>query len=247
MSTNRLVEQVKNRVVRRLFEDAEQDRLFRKQAIDVYKGLVEYLKSGGNLKEYGRAVTIDQFTDLEQKAPNPLKIRFEQKDKASADAVYRNESDGPVIVMYVLGKDIYGSQEEARRAMRRGLENRAKIFMHEYIHYLDDRRTSLGIQDLASYEPGEDKRMSVYFSDPFEVNAYFQSGLAQLEHTLEVPGLLDTRMERDWNGNFRDFKDWFFDEHIPPRMQYNISEDQEKRLINRLYGFWERIEKQYNS
>lgn len=241
----KLVEEVTRRVVRRLREDAEQDRLFRQQAIDVYKKLVDYLKSGGELKQYGRAVTIDQFTDLEQRESDPLKIVFKNKRARQSDAVYRNKSGQPQIIMYVLGRDVFQSEDKARQAMRRQLENYAKVFMHEYIHYLDDRRTELGIQDLSQYEPGEDKKMSVYFSDNFEVNAYFQSGLAQLEHTLEVPGLLDTYMKRDWNESFREFKDWFFDEHIPPRMQFNISDDQERRLINRLYGFWGEIEKKY--
>ena len=247
MSTNRLVEQVKNRVVRRLFEDAEQDRLFRQQAIDVYEGLVEYLKRGGQFQNEGaaRAVRIDQFTDLEKEASNPLEIKWYDKDMDSADAKYVKNGGDPEIRLYVLSQAIFDSEKETRTAMRRGLENHAKIFMHEYIHYLDDRRTEANIQDLAQYEPGEGKQWATYFTDPFEVNAYFQSGLAQLEHTLEVPGLLDTRMKRDWNESFRKFKDWFFDEHIPPRMQYNISDDQEKRLINRLYGFWERVKKRY--
>ncbi len=238
----KLIERVTRRVKLRLVEDAEQDRLFRQQAVDVYESLVDYLKSGGELIEFGRVVTIDMFTDLEEQAPNPLQIRFDEERKSSTDAAYRNTADGPEIVLFVLEKDIYDSVEEARREMVRGLQNHAKVFMHEYIHYLDDRRTELGIEDLAGYETGGGKRkMSVYYSDPIEVNAYFQSGLAQLESTLEVPGVLDTHMKRNWNESFRDFKDWFFDEHIPPRMQFNIDDDQEKRLINRLYGFWEEV------
>ena len=242
----KLIEKVKRRVTSRLWEDAEQDRLFRQQAIDVYQQLVEFLRSGGELKEYGRAVTIDQFADLEKEAATPLKIRFEEEAKSdSANAVYRNERDGPVIVMFVLEKSIYNSQKKARQDMVRGLQDAAKIFMHEYIHYLDDRRTEADIGDLTSYKSDGNKKMSTYFSDSFEINAFFQSGLAELEHTLEVPGLLDTHMERDWNHSFRKFKDWFFDEHIPAPMQYNMSDDQEKRLINRLYGFWGQIEDRY--
>ena len=234
----KLVETVTRRVVWRLHEDAEQDRLFRKQALNVYKELVEYLKNGGKLNKWGDAVTIDQFTDLEQNVSNPLKIQWKHEDDAKADAAYANVNGQPTITLFVMDQIAYNDPSEHRQKMVRGLENRSKIFMHEYIHYLDDKRTKLGIDDLAQYNPGESKNYSEYFSDSFEVNAYFQSGLAQLEHTLEVPGLLQTRMERDWNSNFRDFKDWFFDEYIPPVMQHNISDNQEKRLINRLYGFW---------
>jgi len=239
----KLVEKVTERVIRRLHEDAEQDRLFREQALDVYKKLVDYLKSGGEFQREGaaRSIRIDQFTDLEERASTPLKIKWFAEGMDPADAKYVKNGGDPEIRLYVLGRAIFDTEDDARFVMRKNLEDVAKIFMHEYVHYLDDRRTEANIQDLATYEPGKEKSWETYFTDPFEVNAYFQSGLAQLEHTLEVPGLLDTRMEDDWNGNFRDFKDWFFDEHIPPRMQYNISDDQEKRLVNRLYGFWKQI------
>lgn len=241
----KLIEQVTRRVKCRLVEDAEQDRLFRQQAIDVYEGLLDYLRSGGELKNFGRAVTIDQFMDLEQEAPDPLVIRFDEK-RGPTTAAYR--SGGLEIVMYVLEKDIYDDISDARQDMVRGLQDNAKAFMHEYIHYLDDRRTELGLEDLASYDTeGGDKAMSIYFSDPIEVNAFFQSGLAQLESTLEVPGVLESYMERDWNKNFRDFKGWFFDEHIPAQMQFNIDDDQEKRLINRLYGFWQDVKDRYEN
>lgn len=238
---NNIVETVQRSVVRRLREDAEQDRLFRQQALDVYKKLVEYLKSGGELKDFGRAVTIDQFTNLEQGAKYPLKIKWapELKNK-NTTATYISTQKQPLIKLFVLSKDIYDSVDEARREMRQKLENYAKVFIHEYIHYLDDRRTELDLDSVRRYDDAGSE-MSVYFSDPVEVNAYFQSGLAQLEHTLEVPGLLDRRMKKDWNENFQGFKNWFFDEHIPPQMQYNISDDQEKRLVNRLYGFWKQI------
>jgi hypothetical protein len=243
----KLVEKVKKRVIRRLREDAEQDRLFRQQAIDVYEGLLNYLRSGGELKDFGRAVTIDQFMDLEERAADPLIIRFDEK-RGPITAAYREGRGEKEIVMYVLEKDIYDDISDARRDMVRGLQDNAKAFIHEYIHYLDDRRTELGLEDLASYDTeGGNKAMSVYFSDPIEVNAFFQSGLAQLESTLEVPGVLDSYMKKDWNKNFRDFKDWFFDEHIPPQMQFNIDDGQEKRLINRLYGFWQNIKDRYEN
>lgn len=245
----RLVETVERRVVQRLWEDAEQDRLFRQQAIDVYEDLVNYLKSGGRFERKGpaRALKINWFTDLEEEASNPLEVRWYDKDMAGSgtDAKYVVEKGVPQIRLYVLDQAIFDTEDDARFAMRRGLENAAKVFMHEYIHYLDDRRTQYDLDDLAQYEPGEGKQISTYFSDPLEVNAYFQSGLAQLEHTLEVPGLLDTRMKRDWNENFRDFKDWFFQEHIPLPMETHIDSDQRKRLINRLYGFWQQIENDY--
>jgi hypothetical protein len=126
--------------------------------------------------------------------------------------------------------------------MIRGLQDHAKVFMHEYIHYLDDKRTELGLEDLANYNTeGGAKELSDYFSDPIEVNAFFQSGLAQLQSTLEVPGVLDNYMKREWNENFQDFKDWFFDEHLDRVILMNISEDQRRRLINRLYGFWNEV------
>lgn len=241
----KLVEKVTRRVVWRLQEDAEMDRMFRKQARDVYNKLVDYLGSGGGFYREGpaRVVRIDQFTDLEEDAPKPLKIKWYDKDMGRADAKYV-ERGGPEIRLYVLEQAIFDSESGARFAMKKGLQNQAKIFMHEYIHYLDDRRTEAGIQDLASYDPG-DKRMSVYFSDDFEVNAYFQSGLAQTEELLEEPGMVRALMDK-WDSDFRNFKEWFFDNHIPPRMEFNISDDQRKRIINRLYGFWDNFVKSWS-
>jgi len=245
-----LVEKVTRRVIRRLREDAEQDRLFRKQAREVYDKLVEYLKNSGEFQRKGasRSVSITQFTDLEKNASSPLKIKWYDEGMSSADAKYVKNGGDPEIRLFVLEQGIFDSEDDSRFAMMRKLQNFAKVFMHEYVHYLDDRRTEANIKDLATYDTGEEKSWETYFTDPFEINAYFQSGLAQLEQTLQVPGLLDTRMSRDWNESFRGFKDWFFEEHIPPRMQYNINDDQKKRLINRLYGFWrEVIMKKYNT
>lgn len=248
--SNLIVEKIKNRVIQRLRENAKQDRLFRQQAIDVYESLVEYLKSGGETKGrgHGRLITVDQFTDLEKNAKNPLRIKWDQEGKVgNTDAAYAMTSKGPQITLFVMERMAYNEKEDMRREMTRKLQDNAKIFMHEYIHYLDDRRTEMDLEDLATYGDRGMKDFADYFSDPLEVNAYFQSGLAQLQSTLEVPGLLDTHMRRDWNESFRGFKEWFFDEHIPNHMLRNIDSDQRKRLINRLYGYWERIENEYNN
>lgn len=237
-----LIERVTRRVKRRLVEDAEQDRLFRQQAVDVYESLVEYLKQGGELKQAGRAVTIDQFADLEQQTRKPLKIVWKGEIKSSGEGAYSEVNGQPTITLFVMEKRIYSDVAEARKDMIRGLQDHAKVFMHEYIHYLDDKRTELGLEDLANYNTeGGAKELSDYFSDPIEVNAFFQSGLAQLQSTLEVPGVLDSYMKRDWNEDFQDFKDWFFDEHLDRVILINISEDQRRRLINRLYGFWNEV------
>lgn len=238
----KLIERVTRRVKRRLVEDAEQDRLFRQQAVDVYESLVEYLKQGGELKQAGRAVTIDQFTDLEQQTRKPLKIVWKGEMESSGEGAYSEIKGQPTITLFVMKKRIYSDVSEARKDMIRGLQDHAKVFMHEYIHYLDDRRTEMGLEDLASYNTeGGSKELSNYFSDPIEVNAFFQSGLAQLQSTLEVPGVLDSYMKREWNEDFQDFKDWFFDEHLDRVILMNISEDQRRRLINRLYGFWNEV------
>jgi len=237
-----LIERVTRRVKRRLVEDAEQDRLFRQQAVDVYESFVEYLKQGGELKQAGRAVTIDQFTDLEQQTRKPLKIVWKGEMKSSGKGAYSEVNGQPTITLFVMEKRIYSDVSEARKDMIRGLQDHAKVFMHEYIHYLDDKRTELGLEDLANYNTeGGAKELSDYFSDPIEVNAFFKSGLAQLQSTLEVPGVLDNYMKREWNENFQDFKDWFFDEHLDRVILMNISEDQRRRLINRLYGFWNEV------
>lgn len=238
MDIKETTEKVTKRVVRRLREDAEQDRLFRKQARDVYNKLIDYLDSGGEFSKEGgaRVVRIDQFTNLEDRASNPIKIKWYDEGFDSADAKYVKAGSDPEIRLYVLGRGIFDTRSDARFVMKKRLQDNAKVFMHEYIHYLDDRRTEANIQDLASYEPGQDKKMSVYFSDDFEVNAFFQSGLAQTEELLDEPNLRQTFMQQ-WD-SFRKFKEWFFDEHIPGPMRFNIDKEQEKRLVNRLYGFW---------
>lgn len=238
-----LIQEVHNRVVRRLREDAEQDRLFRQQAIDVYENLVEYLKSGGRFEKEGPAkvVRLDWVMDLEKEAKQPLKIKWMSSDlRAGDDTGEYIQKNGPQIKLWVLNQAIFDSKNEARNAMRLGLQDNAKIFMHEYIHYLDDLRTDFGLKNIINYDPGENKSLSTYFTDPIEVNAYFQSGLAQVEAMIEDDDLFDMFMNREWSGGFRDFKEWFFSEQIPLPMETKIDDDQRKRLINRLYGFWER-------
>jgi hypothetical protein len=242
-----LIERVERRVSYRLTEDAETDKLMRKQAVDVFESLLEHIKSGGMLQYIGRYnspyVRIDWFTEYEKKAKNPLRIVFGEKSQSRTDGMYTNElKGGPAIVLYILEDNSYKrSEDELRREISQNLRDVFDLVIHEYIHYLDDKRTDLGLDQIATYDSKEisSEEWRTYFSDPLEVNAYFQSAVAQVQELIGEPSLLDTLNKRNWNGNFRKFKDWVFGEFLPDQLLRAVSKQQEKRLINRLYGYWE--------
>jgi len=242
----KLVEHIQKNVMFRLTEDAETDKLMRQQAIDVFENLVDYIRNGGMIQYAGRFnnpyVKINWFTEHEQEAKTPLRIFFGQENESSADGMYTQQlQGGPAIVLYILDDESYKKDEdEIKDEIYQKIRSVYDVFVHEYIHYLDNMRAGVDLDKIATYDSNTitADQWRTYFSDPLEVNAYFQAGVSQIQSLADEPRLIDNLNRKSWEGDFRKFKDWAFDEFLPDQLLRAISSGQRKRLVNRLYGYW---------
>lgn len=109
-----------------------------------------------------------------------------------------------------------------------------ETFFEEIHHYLDYVRTegnvSLGDKDD-------------YWEKNTEINAKFQSAISSFKK--DISGDTENiesnyEFQEKWRNDFQSFKDWFFDRKFSKKLVRNLSKSQEKKVINRLYKFWEK-------
>lgn len=238
------------RILPFLIEDAKQDKIFRDKARKIYQDLIEYLENSGDYytsKRIGAYVTTSQFTDV---IDDELTIEWTQTRVGKGDASYTTRGSGAmkkkVLRLFVMDKRFYSDSEERRNEMIQGLKDNSDVFIHELIHYFDDLRAEEDLEDVIQYK-SQGKDPKTYYSDPVEVNAFFQSALAEFEGFIEDDEHFEFMMEMRWKKDFRNFKEWIFDKVLPEEFMKHLSGDQKKRLINRLYGYWKQLEERYQN
>lgn len=192
---------------------------------------------------------------------NPLAINFfDRKKDPGTHGKYDAKNVAPVLKMYILFADFLlqkhdiplnvksdvgkyydemnteDFKDSARKHIVKQFQNSSKyreVFIHEMTHHFDFRRSQLSGVDWGQSDTD-------YFKQDIEINAYFQGKLADFEEELETnPEKYESEVE-DWKDSFRDFKEWFFDDKTMKRFERIISDDQYKRIVNRLYGFWDK-------
>lgn len=251
----RLIEQIEKKVIWRLLEDAETDHMMRDQAINVLENLIEYLKSDGDLRVEvggfdGFYVYLKDFSEYEQRTKNPLKIVFSTYEMTKETPLYSSHKGMIVIPVFEDNPGIVPKKQHKTKIYRSLEREYYRSFVHEYIHYLDDIRTELNLDDLAKYDIEgvlssgksinlDNAAVRDYFSDPLEVNAFFQQAMAFIHQIAKDRGPLFKSYKKQWNNDFRKFKSWFFDQELNKYTRQSIDRGQYKRLVNRLYGFFE--------
>ncbi len=235
-----------------LFEDAELDREFRKKARKIYEDLLSYLEDEGENISFqqgiGLSVSLDEFTDPVREK-NPLKVVWLPSKSRFGDASYFKKGSGvmrsPYLALRGLDKsDLNLPPDERKEKLIRDLKSNSDVFIHELIHYFDDLRSDKDLQNVLSFDKS-DYDTEDYYSDPVEVNAFFQAAVSELEDFIEEEGHFKFMMETCWKEDFKKFNEWMFENVIPDELEENISKDQKKRLVNRLYGFWEQLEERH--
>lgn len=248
--------------LKELLEGAKEDREFREIAREVYNKMVKYLKTGGEIeiRPYYRYDYIIADIYLDDFAPEyvrdmeswekPLKISFQSKDKETQHGSYRG-SKQPNIKLFIVNFDYiidtlgidpesddeYQHSDEFKEATRKNIilnlrqsSLYRKVFIHEFIHFLDDNRT-----DYLSFDQD-------YYHDPKEFNAFFQGAVGEIEERLKGdPNWLNNKIS-DWDGSFKMFKEWFMNKALHQGFVRNLTDDRRKRLLSRLYGFWQHLE-----
>lgn len=200
-----------------ILESAKQDKQFRERAKKAVRSAVKYVQSGGEIRfREGKYHYIKLSNE-------DLEIRFGlQSDEGSA--YYGEDGKQKYIrlngILYSLK---FGSQEALRDEIINVLERKKNDFIHEYIHYLDDKRSEHDFFGRSAEFGSEE-----YYREDEEVNAYFQQAMASAEEKIN---------RKNWRG-FRELKNWFFGNAIEDEVVKNITTDQRKRLVKRLYDYW---------
>jgi len=235
-----------------LFEDAKLDREFREKARRIYEDLLSYLKDDGEdisfKRGIGLSVSLDKFTDPVREK-NPLRVVWLPSKPRFGDASYFKKGTGvmrsPYLALRGLDKDDLNlPPEERKEKFVKDLKSNSDVFIHELIHYFDDLRSDKDLQNVLSFDKS-DYDTGDYYSDPVEANAFFQAAVSELESFTENDGHLKFMMENRWKEDFKKFNQWTFENVIPDEVIENISTSQKKRLVNRLYGFWEQLEERH--
>ena len=126
---------------------------------------------------------------------------------------------------------------------------RQSVFTHEYAHYLDPGRTRGRTSAAAQRAGGQ----ASYFNNPSEITAYFtefvSNILNNLNRAVDYPQQAEILIDKIVGSNFREFKESFarVAENLSGRDEQRdfykqLTDENKKRVIKRLYGMWEEIE-----
>lgn len=117
-----------------------------------------------------------------------------------------------------------------------------KVFIHEFIHYLDFLRhkdpkkfgSSARRPEYSSYG-------SVYHNDPHEMNAFFQQAAANVQR-------LAGAFKGKWNKVWEDPKTFFQDAvlpHLHPGHWEKLSARNKRRILKRSYQLWQDLKRRH--
>lgn len=236
-------------IVKKLFEDAELDKKFRDQARRIYNDLVSYLEGGGRIdfrNGLGLFVITSDFTDPVDER-NPLKIVWTPETPRKGDASYFKKGNSRYLVLRTLDQKNYVDESERREKVLEGLKNNSDVFIHELIHYFDDLRSEKDIGDVVQYKQSIEKDPETYYTDPLEMNAYYQSVMGEFEGFIEDDSHFKFMMENRWERDFKKFQTWIFENVFPDEFLNNIGRKEKRKLVKRLYKYWQTLEDRYEN
>jgi hypothetical protein len=203
--------------------DPARDRAFRAEAEQFYSKLTNWLKRQKSMKKYrllkyqrkddpGKAVYSYEIPPkafgLGKKYPGFLVVLTPFR---TGTARFGKTSDGErAVIMPVLMSDAL--ETESGNEMATNLGYIREVFIHEFIHFLDDLRYK-GKPTVASAALKQKGGKAAYYNSPVEFNAYFQGGASEIErHAAKMkPGTFEKKFGRSGTG-FRKFRKEF--EHL---------------------------------
>jgi hypothetical protein len=112
-------------------------------------------------------------------------------------------------------------------------------FVHEFIHYLDEKRTGLQGGSVKKFDSGDVKK---YFNDPGEYNAYYQEALNTIENIISNRTFGERLIATEWS-TLDKFTDYVFD-LMEVDFVANLEPKYRKKVLKRLSRFYsEKISK----
>lgn len=148
-----------------IFAEGANDVNFRRQAQDVFRRIEAAIKKPESAHAKS-GLTYNVGKLLADPSLNDLDLAFVEGG-IRGHAGFFTVDPSPTII-------IDGSPEH--------FANSKESFIHEFIHFLDHKRTGTsGKKSFSKDDPATNKE---YFNDPFEYNAYFQQAMTSLEDYL---------------------------------------------------------------
>lgn len=259
-------------ILLKLQEDAKQDKKWRKEARDIYKKMIEYLKNGGEIrviknfrdvKRFNYEISLDDFYTIdkwEMKSHyNPLSIRFySYRKNKGVNGDHNPLRVAPMMNIYCLKVDellyrnnYYSSSNKSKilssEEFKNDLRDHTVEMLQPYSNFYNTFIHEM-IHHIDFRRSGLSKTEWLndkhYYKKDKEVNAFFQEFLDNYERKIEKGQSLSQKYFNKFKNNFKEFKEWVFRVKLKS-FQDNLDDDQYKRLVNRLYDFWKEYLQDY--
>lgn len=172
--------------------DPARDREFRERAEAFYDKLIAWLKTQADMKKYRlmkyeSMVAPEALGNVYSYEVKSKVLGFEQEYPAfsiilapfrTGTARFGRRGKEKAIVLPVLTGDALKTEDGHEMAINVGWVR--EVFIHEFIHYLDDLRYK-GKPTVVSAALEKKGGKAAYFNSPVEFNAYFQGGASEIE------------------------------------------------------------------
>ena len=225
-----------------LFEASEwRDRAIRAEAERAFSEIYNEIESQRlfpfKVDERGTYFYIDNITGF----PSILGL---MNDRGRGGAMGNASKQGEITFIVIEGfaninlDDINFMNERDRRKVLTALFHKKDIFVHEYIHAIDSKRTK-GFFDRSSVSSSE----LDYYNHPNELNAYYQEAIQKFTDEIRFSIKIDEiRSREDFNSIFGDNQDEVFDffkrNFLDRGYWNNLTDDNKRRIRKRFYNFY---------
>jgi hypothetical protein len=228
---------------------AERDEQFRSEASKAFEKFKDFLSGPKAYAEnlhftdkFGGAYIITS-KQIEWDYPE-LNIMLVSKNNFKyGGGLTRPTSSGAQFLVLPLIDEKRNPENELEGVSER-LVGMTKTFIHEFIHFLDlKRHKNKNVASSAKIKNTKGNR--AYVNDPKELNAYYQEAVHEMAKYFETafkhkPEIIERNL-KSFDVFYEKIKKYFtkgFLENLEPK--------NEKKILQRLYGFYEHLKIKYN-
>jgi len=113
-----------------------------------------------------------------------------------------------------------------------------RMFIHEYVHLLDDRRSGGYVSNNPNYKmhTGSTNDNDAYYNQPVELNTFYQEAAHQLDQDWDR---MSGGQKAFLLSDFDDFKKFVIRRYFDPNWYEALNPDSLRRVTKRLYQHWQ--------
>jgi hypothetical protein len=225
------------------------DRIYRQEALEYFKLLSEYVKRNEKKiqvrnrrhEAFGGYLITPQNLRTRRTYPDLYIVLAYQGQMAGIGHKSTDIGTLRYIVLPVLIAP-FGTKHLATR-----ITGAKKIFVHEFIHYLDQHRYKGQVPESGAML--RKKAFGAYYNSPAEFNAFYQEGANEVLDTVRTvqqyaepakPGTLASFV-----GNYRTFEKRFLKSpYFNKDFLDSLNQKYKKKLMQRFYDLYQEIKKE---